>query len=199
MAYAAVHSLAQTTAEIIFLHPVSDNKKHQIRSIYEPFISLKQFLDEFPDETPSNLYDRIKQAAREAEHVIVSIISEENQPQCCAALAGKSKLKRQVKMIMELTNSISVEVRNMKQNKAATTKAAVQIGNGASSSAAGLQSIDSMVGLHEDLIAIKSRLCEESPNLQVIPICGMGGIGKTTLAKIVYDDPLTRQHFDIRV
>lgn len=101
MAYAAVHSLAQTqtTAEIIFLNPVSDSKKHQIRSIYEPFISLKEFLEEFPDETPSNLYDRIKQAAREAEPIIVSIISEENQPQCCAALAGKSKLKRQVKMI----------------------------------------------------------------------------------------------------
>ncbi|KAG6428234.1 hypothetical protein SASPL_112485 [Salvia splendens] len=106
--------------------------------IYEPFISLKEFLEEFPDETPSNLYDRIKQAAREAEHLIVSIISEENQPQRCAPLTGKSKLKRQVKMIMEQTNSISIEVRNMKHNKAATIKDAVQ--TGASSTAAGMLS-----------------------------------------------------------
>lgn len=34
-------------------------------------------------------------------------------------------------------------------------------------------------------------------NLQIIPIVGMGGIGKTTLAKHIYAKQLIKEHFDI--
>lgn len=52
-----------------------------------------------------------------------------------------------------------------------------------------------MVGYEEDLIAIQERLCGESMKLKVIPIVGMGGIGKTTFAKHIFDDPLIAYHF----
>ncbi|XP_047949026.1 putative late blight resistance protein homolog R1B-14 [Salvia hispanica] len=55
------------------------------------------------------------------------------------------------------------------------------------------------IGLNEDVMVIKDRLCGLSSKLQVVPILGMGGIGKTTLARTVYDDPLIMYHFDIRV
>ncbi|XP_047971355.1 putative late blight resistance protein homolog R1B-16 [Salvia hispanica] len=55
-----------------------------------------------------------------------------------------------------------------------------------------------VVELNEDLLGMKTRLCSHSPHLQTLPIFGMGGIGKTTLARTIYDDPLIREHFQIR-
>ncbi|KAG8362973.1 hypothetical protein BUALT_BualtUnG0019300 [Buddleja alternifolia] len=56
---------------------------------------------------------------------------------------------------------------------------------------------NTMVGSEDVLIDIMDNLTGQQSNRQIIPIAGMGGIGKTTLAQNVYMHPLIVHHFDI--
>ncbi|CAK8565032.1 unnamed protein product [Lathyrus sativus] len=61
-----------------------------------------------------------------------------------------------------------------------------------------------MVGRNDDKDSIIKMLLSESGtsknnNLGVVAILGMGGVGKTTLAQLVYNDEKIEQHFDFKV
>ncbi|CAL2235866.1 unnamed protein product [Prunus armeniaca] len=55
-------------------------------------------------------------------------------------------------------------------------------------------------GRDEDVEKIVEMLLSGSgPQVPVIPIVGIGGMGKTTLAQLVYNDPRVRRHFELEM
>ena len=57
---------------------------------------------------------------------------------------------------------------------------------------------DDPVGFDEDLNNLLEFLLREEEGNRVASICGMGGLGKTNLAKMVYNHPKVREHFHSR-
>ncbi|KAK4551754.1 hypothetical protein RGQ29_032275 [Quercus rubra] len=54
-----------------------------------------------------------------------------------------------------------------------------------------------VVGRKQDIKKIVNLLISSSNQLSVLPIVGMAGIGKTTLAKLVYNHEQIKKHFDV--
>ncbi|PSR91695.1 Disease resistance protein [Actinidia chinensis var. chinensis] len=55
-----------------------------------------------------------------------------------------------------------------------------------------------LVGIEKPKSQLIQWLAEDDPRLKVVSIAGMGGLGKTTLTKKVYDDPIVKKHFQNR-
>ncbi|XP_057763729.1 putative late blight resistance protein homolog R1A-10 [Salvia miltiorrhiza] len=66
-----------------------------------------------------------------------------------------------------------------------------------SSSSSSIPQQSSMVGADEVKLQMMHKLTSHCRDLQITSIVGMGGSGKTTLARNIYEERLIKEHFDI--
>ncbi|KAL0298513.1 UNVERIFIED_CONTAM: Disease resistance protein RPP13 [Sesamum radiatum] len=208
-------------------YPFVLHEKPRLQALHEHVKFLQAFLEDFPQKA-KDLESRIGGAATEAEDIIEYLLFEEIRSSSSTGGGGRGRgrprtvdrsphpsgsvnsrrlgrMRQQLPKVTEAVESNVEEVMAIKNSLGAVQDPQVLTDSSppATSSTALLPTKkynkkDAMVGFEEDLLATKTRLCGGSCKLEFIPIYGMGGIGKTTLARNAYGDPLIIEHFDIR-
>ncbi|XP_042039765.1 putative late blight resistance protein homolog R1B-17 isoform X2 [Salvia splendens] len=197
-AYAALVSLAQTTTRYTnhAKSQFSIDAKQKIGSIYDYAIMLLTFLEDYSER--SNRWEgKLRDLAHEAEDIIEQYMSHLSYNRWIKP----SELKFE-DQLSNVTQKLGLMVGDLMENLPAHSPLDVSSSSSLSSSSSSRVAPagkSRVVGLDGDVIAVKERLCGMSSKRQVISILGISGIGKTTLAKTIYDDPLIVEYFHIRV
>ncbi|KAK6783949.1 hypothetical protein RDI58_017403 [Solanum bulbocastanum] len=199
MAYVAVISLVQTLKQLVQLkpHQISDETRKMVDSVLENLEYFQDFLENTSKrrEDCGNIEElerEIRSAVNEAEDAIELEIYEINKLE-----------KGNAREVLCETLSLLVEkIDDMKRNVMGSGFGTNEVQGYSNPTNEDLQTgyaANVVVGLEDDLMRIIRRLKGSMSTREIIPILGMGGIGKTTLAKMAYDDPQIRNRFDVHV
>ncbi|KAL2532941.1 Disease resistance RPP8-like protein 3 [Abeliophyllum distichum] len=192
----SVVSLSLVDSILHYLNDVMNNKddrifdlKDQIRTIHQELMFLQSFLtDKEVEKYPEleEFFIRIGDIAYEVEYIINSFVPV-------------WYLTLRIPQVMEKIQLVSTQFREKKKMyDAGLQKNAEFLRQQVSLQAPRPHIGDGkIIGLEDVQIEIKDKLCEGTGRLKIISISGMHGLGKTTLAKNIYDDFLIRSYFHI--
>ncbi|XP_051136274.1 putative late blight resistance protein homolog R1B-14 [Andrographis paniculata] len=212
MAVAAYASLVSLTHVLDNLHhrahfnlPPADTK--QVQSLRENVDFLLNFVElhsERKSPELGGLWKQMAEAAAESEGAINfhtgNLLDAIYQGETSDA-SDFSAFSEEMQTLKEKFRSIKKEfpvIEEEAENARSLRQPNPFVGAGGSSLSSSYLS-NVVVGLDEHINRIRDKLIRGSSNLQILPIVGMGGIGKTTLAKSVFDDSFVIDHFDLRI
>ncbi|KAL0441374.1 UNVERIFIED_CONTAM: putative late blight resistance proteinR1B-8 [Sesamum radiatum] len=209
-AYAALVSLVHTIEQIQHHpRPPISLDKQQLQSLQEQVAFLQDFLELYShrliiQEYEGGLVIRIADAAHAAEDVIESHIVDQILDQSTSSSGENisfihNHFYQDLQKVIADMDLIKNEVTEIKKRIAIVQdrelyRNSVPAGSLSSSLLTGQK--HAMVGVDDVLNDIMDKLTGQQSGCRIIPIVGMGGIGKTALARNVYENPLIVQYFD---
>ncbi|KAK6787151.1 hypothetical protein RDI58_015676 [Solanum bulbocastanum] len=205
MAFAAVTVCLKTLDKIFSPNPYLNlDKDEHCKFLSEKLSVLQGFLVDSSNkcndlEMVEDLERRIRDVSYRAQDYVEELVFfswKDSDPLECYDRVYSTK--ECLSQIVDEIKLIELEVMKMYEQlscyKKANESECYLLDNSAEKSPA-VQDI--VVGLEDDVLEIKTRLFSFSSKLEVVSLVGMGGIGKSTLARMVYDDPLIKYHFGI--
>ncbi|KAL0460477.1 UNVERIFIED_CONTAM: putative late blight resistance proteinR1A-4 [Sesamum latifolium] len=202
-AYASLLSLAHVLDQH-HVHPVYRLDTEQLRSLQES-LHLLHFLEDHSrrkiSQETENLARQIVVVADEAEDVIDSHVVMYEHDASHVLSSFYEDLDKVIQKIDSIVNELMVVVKEERDHVQEQKPVANSLPTHASSSRvlpySGKNS--SMVGFDDRLIQIIDELTRDESDLKIHSIVGMGGIGKTTLARNVFDHAYVVDRFDLRI
>ncbi|XP_047962102.1 putative late blight resistance protein homolog R1A-10 [Salvia hispanica] len=166
-------------------------EKSHLQSLLEKAASLLHILETHSPLKLECLESQIRDASQKAKEIIESNMVDRMllTPQG----VNFTLLTPNVQQVTQELASLMEQVVKLEEGKTIFTSSSY------SSSSLHDPSLKSVVvGVDADLSQLMERLTTGRSNLEIVPIVGMGGIGKSTLARNLYDNPIIVSHFDYR-
>ncbi|KAL3499064.1 hypothetical protein ACH5RR_041796 [Cinchona calisaya] len=167
-------------------------EEDQIQVSEKDLVFLRSFLHKFVDqhEELQSLQSRVMEVAYKAEFVIDSLMVGNVE---CSPLLFETIVEEMKHIRIEAMQINESMKYNMVEVQKFTETSSFVRSQGSTSTMD-----EDVLKLDEETTAIIDRLTRGSMQMDVVTIVGMAGLGKTTLAKIVYNDPSIMYHFHIR-
>ncbi|KAL0356176.1 UNVERIFIED_CONTAM: Disease resistance protein RGA2 [Sesamum radiatum] len=208
-AYASLVSLMHILDNV--QHPARRHRLHmdkeQIQSLHEKVMFLQEFLEVHSQRKTQEMEDLARRitVAVQVDNIIdlhvVDQLREESQYKS-HHMAALSSFCRDLDTVIGKIETITKELMMIKQEWGDDD---VQEQMPVVSAPANSTTLpcngkkNTMVGFDQHLFRVMDELTKREPDLHILPIVGMGGIGKTTLAQNAFDHPYIVNYFDVRI